>query len=99
MKFREFRAWHALLFPLFGIPAPDWTEKLPDQMEFELLDATKEDDEEELDVEGATTTSAPTAGIAFVDARRPRSSRAQWPHDLVDEGVNTFAELDTLARG
>jgi adenine-specific DNA methylase len=51
VKFPEFRAWHALLFPLFGIPAPDWTEKLPDQMEFELLDATKEDDEEELDAE------------------------------------------------
>ena len=28
-KFPEFRAWHALLFPLFGFPAPDWTEKLP----------------------------------------------------------------------
>lgn len=38
-RFPEFRAWHALLFPLFGVPAPDWTEKLPDQMEFELLDA------------------------------------------------------------
>lgn len=45
-KFPEFRAWHALLFPLFGVPAPDWTEKLPDQMEFELIDAPETDDED-----------------------------------------------------
>lgn len=42
-KFPEFRAWHALLFPIFGVPAPDWTEKLPDQME--LLDAPEAADE------------------------------------------------------
>lgn len=35
-KFHEFRAWHALLQPLFGIAPPDWTEKKPDQ--FDLLD-------------------------------------------------------------
>ncbi len=35
-KFLEFRAWHALLYPLFGVPAPDWTEVLPDQIQFEL---------------------------------------------------------------
>ena len=28
-KFPEFRAWHALLKPLFGIEPPDWTEKPP----------------------------------------------------------------------
>lgn len=45
-KFPEFRAWHALLLPLFGMPAPDWTEKLPDQMDFELATLEESDDEE-----------------------------------------------------
>lgn len=54
-KFPEFRAWHALLFPLFGFPAPDWTETLPDQIQFELAapdeqdgggDSTDEDEEQ-----------------------------------------------------
>lgn len=44
-KFPEFRAWHALLYPLFGVPAPDWTEAMPDQIQFEL--AAPEDTEEE----------------------------------------------------
>jgi hypothetical protein len=35
-KFPEFRAWHALLYPLFGIPAPDWTEKQPEVLELEF---------------------------------------------------------------
>lgn len=30
-KFPEFRAWHALLQPLFEIAPPDWTEKQPPQ--------------------------------------------------------------------
>lgn len=30
-KFPEFRAWHALLGPLFDIESPDWTEKIPPQ--------------------------------------------------------------------
>lgn len=46
-KFPEFRAWHALLYPLFGVPAPDWTEALPDQIQFELV--TPEDAEKEAD--------------------------------------------------
>ncbi len=50
-KFPEFRAWHALLFPLFGVPAPDWTEKLPDQMDFELLDAPEVNEDADLDVD------------------------------------------------
>jgi adenine-specific DNA methylase len=29
--FPEFRAWHALLEPLFGVSPPDWTEKAPPQ--------------------------------------------------------------------
>jgi len=28
-KFPEFRAWHALLKPLFSLEPPDWTEKAP----------------------------------------------------------------------
>jgi Adenine-specific DNA methylase containing a Zn-ribbon len=31
LKFPEFRAWHTMLQPLFGIISPDWTEKGPDQ--------------------------------------------------------------------
>lgn len=53
-KFTEFRAWHALLYPLFGIPAPDWTEKQPQVLELELGSALdeggeggEEDEEEE----------------------------------------------------
>lgn len=36
-KFPEFRAWHALLFPLFGVPAPDWSEKQPEVLELALI--------------------------------------------------------------
>jgi adenine-specific DNA methylase len=43
-KFPEFRAWHALIFPLFGVPAPDWTEVLPDQIQFELSTPADEDE-------------------------------------------------------
>ena len=35
-KYPEFRAWHALLEPLFGIEPPDWTEKKAAQ--FDLLE-------------------------------------------------------------
>jgi len=31
-QFPEFRAWHALLEPLIGVPAPDWSEKMPPQL-------------------------------------------------------------------
>lgn len=44
-KFPEFRAWHALLEPLFDFTAPDWTAKPVEQPELSLGDA--EDDEEE----------------------------------------------------
>ena len=44
--FPEFRAWHALLYPLFGLPAPDWTEKQPDQVELGLLTAVEAEDDE-----------------------------------------------------
>ena len=39
LKFPEFRAWHAVLQPLFGITPPDWTEKGPDQGMLALLAA------------------------------------------------------------
>lgn len=52
--FPEFRAWHALLQPLFGIEPPDWTPRAEPQMEFALsegaqaeLDEAAEDDDEE----------------------------------------------------
>ena len=39
LKFPEFRAWHAMIQPLFGITPPDWTEKGPDQGMLALLAA------------------------------------------------------------
>lgn len=50
-RFPEFRAWHTLIFPLFGIPAPDWTEKLPDQFELGLLPSNEDAEEEEPELE------------------------------------------------
>ena len=35
-EFPEFRAWHAMLEPLFGVTPPDWTEKAAPQIQFEL---------------------------------------------------------------
>jgi putative DNA methylase len=46
-KFPEFRAWHDLLEPLFGITPPDWTEKGPDQQVLELLSRPTATDEED----------------------------------------------------
>lgn len=56
-NFPEFRAWHALLEPLFGITPPEWVEAPPPQATFvfageeeeEILDGAE--DEEETDVE------------------------------------------------
>jgi hypothetical protein len=48
-KFPEFRAWHALLYPLYGLPAPDWTEKLPEIIEGGLFAAVEAADEAEPD--------------------------------------------------
>ncbi len=52
-KFAEFRAWHAMLQPLFEIEPPDWTEKPPDQGVLQLLGRTGDglDDQEEIDLE------------------------------------------------
>jgi hypothetical protein len=46
-QFPEFRAWHELLQPLFGIAAPDWTERLPPQLELAGLQEEGEEDAEE----------------------------------------------------
>ncbi len=52
LKFVEFRAWHAMLQPLFGIEPPDWTEKPPDQGILQLLARTGDGlDDEENDLE------------------------------------------------
>jgi hypothetical protein len=52
-KFAEFRAWHAMLQPLFGIKPPDWTEKPPDQGMLQLLTRSGDglNDEQEKDLE------------------------------------------------
>ncbi len=52
-RFAEFRAWHAMLEPLFGITPPDWTEKPPDQGVLQLLTRTgaRLDEEEEIDLD------------------------------------------------
>lgn len=34
-KYPEFRAWHVLLQPLFGLEAPDWAEKPPSVVSFD----------------------------------------------------------------
>jgi adenine-specific DNA methylase len=46
--FPEFRAWHAMLEPLFGFEPPDWTEKEPPQslLAFPKLAEEEPDDEE-----------------------------------------------------
>ncbi len=49
-QFPEFRAWHALVSELFGIPAPDWTEKKPEQIVFSLESERAADVEEEEDL-------------------------------------------------
>ena len=69
-QFPEFRAWHALLRPLFDITAPDWTEKKPDldlvqrmqrsaepdaDDEIEDMETEDEDEEDEAEVEDEDT--------------------------------------------
>lgn len=46
-KFPEFRAWHALLEPLFGMPPPDWTEPEPPQAAFAFQPLAEESEGEE----------------------------------------------------
>ncbi len=53
-KFPEFRAWHALLYPLFGLPAPDWTEKLPEVIDGGLFAAVDTEEEPEMDADDDT---------------------------------------------
>ena len=55
-EFPEFRAWHALLEPLFGITPPDWTEAPVPQASFGFAGSEGEEpletDEEEIEEEG-----------------------------------------------
>ncbi len=51
-RFPEFRAWHILLEPLFGVAPPDWTEKAPPQgVLFKMHGEAEEEEAEEEDVE------------------------------------------------
>lgn len=54
--FPEFRAWHALLQPLFGMEPPDWTEKPPAQgmlfVREEVEDLVEDADESDESGEG-----------------------------------------------
>ena len=52
--FPEFRAWHSLLQPLFGIDAPDWTPATEPQFELTLNEGTQAvlAEDEEADDEG-----------------------------------------------
>ncbi len=45
--FPEFRAWHSLLKPLFGIEPPDWTQKLDPEMDLPLFAGTQAEIEDE----------------------------------------------------
>ncbi|HTP28422.1 MAG TPA: hypothetical protein VMK12_22545, partial [Anaeromyxobacteraceae bacterium] len=57
-QFPEFRAWHTLLQPLFGLPAPDWTERQPPQIQFELRADEVEEAEPQEDDAGDEETEA-----------------------------------------
>jgi adenine-specific DNA methylase len=46
-KFPEFRAWHTLLEPLFGLTPPDWTEKPP--LQYNLFPESCDEEDEEAD--------------------------------------------------
>jgi adenine-specific DNA methylase len=53
-KFAEFRAWHAMLEPVFGLTPPDWTEKKSAQAELDLLTKSavpSAEDAEEAEIE------------------------------------------------
>jgi hypothetical protein len=50
-QYPEFRAWHDLLEPLFGIEPPEWKEVLPPQLELGGLFAESEEEESEEDEE------------------------------------------------
>lgn len=55
-KFAEFRAWHAMLQPVFSLTPPDWTEKKPDQSVLDLITksaTSSADDAEAVEIEDA----------------------------------------------
>jgi adenine-specific DNA methylase len=45
-EFPEFRAWHAMLKPLFGIEPPEWKEQVEPQAELGLQEPEEEDEPE-----------------------------------------------------
>jgi adenine-specific DNA methylase len=51
-RFPEFRAWHALLQPLFGITPPDWSEKRPDPTLLDRLEHAPGGDDTDEDETG-----------------------------------------------
>ncbi|MGA9753279.1 MAG: DUF1156 domain-containing protein [Acidobacteriota bacterium] len=51
-RFPEFRAWHALMEPLFGVAPPDWTEKPPASLGLFARVAEQEDSDLEDDEAG-----------------------------------------------
>jgi len=46
-KFPEFRAWHALLKPLFDTESPEWVEETKPQMDLALKDKEEPDENED----------------------------------------------------
>lgn len=47
-RFPEFRAWHTLLEPLFGIFPPEWIEKIPEIRELPLIYRSEQEVDEDL---------------------------------------------------
>ena len=62
-EFPEFRAWHALLKPLFGIEPPEWKEPQPPlQATLGMRGATVQDDELEDELDGEIEDEAEESG-------------------------------------
>lgn len=61
-RFPEFRAWHALLQPLFGVTPPDWSEKRPDPTLLDRLEHAPGGDEADEDETGADEEDEADAG-------------------------------------
>jgi len=59
-QFPEFRAWHALLRPLFDIAPPDWTEQILDLDLVQRMHAHAHGTEEDDETEESRTTKTKT---------------------------------------
>ncbi|MCL5966551.1 MAG: hypothetical protein M1550_04995 [Deltaproteobacteria bacterium] len=51
-QYPEFRAWHALLLPLFGIKPPDWKKKLEAVIGLPFKETIEEEEESDSEEEG-----------------------------------------------